>query len=113
MHRLLNNVERAKHLERVLAHRRRMSIDELLQFAEVLFDYALTIQAHEKWTGPPPPYVIVEVSELAVRFGKTPLDIGDALLLLRAMGCAELLDTHGHWKMYLSGFQFREDARGA
>jgi len=84
-----------------------MSIDQLLQFAEALFDYALTIQGREDWSGSPPQYVIVEVAELAARFGKTQLDISDTLLLLRAMRRAELLDTRGHWKVNLEGFQDR------
>ncbi len=100
-------------LRRLLNGVKRMSIDDLLQFAEVLFDYALTIQAREKWSGHPPPYIIVEISELAVRFGKSQLVINDTLLLLRAMGFAEILDTHGHWKLKLEGFQDREDVRSA
>jgi hypothetical protein len=82
----------------------RLTIQELLLLAEAIFDYGLTIQASEKWLAPPPPYVIITIPELAVRFTKTPQAINDILLLLKTMGRAEPLDCNGHWKLKLTDF---------
>jgi hypothetical protein len=82
----------------------RLPIDKLLQLAEAVFDYALTIQAREKWSPPPPPYIILTIPELALRFRKPPQAIKDTLLLLRAMGRAEPLDCREHWKLKLADY---------
>jgi hypothetical protein len=89
-------------LKRALRMEQRLTIDELLLLAEAFVDYGLTIQAHERWSALPPPYIIVEIPELAVRFSKTPQAINDTLLLLRAMSRAEPLDCNGHWKLKLT-----------
>jgi hypothetical protein len=88
-------------LKRTLRKEQRLTIQELLLLAEATVDYGLTIQASEKWSALPPPYVIITIPELAFRFTKTPQAINDILLLLRAMGRAEPLDCHGHWKLKL------------
>jgi len=101
-------------LKRALRMEHRLTIEELLQLAEAIFDYGLTIQAYEKWSALPPPYIIVEISELALRFRKTPKAIKDTFLLLRAMGRAEPLDCQGHWKLKLAGIlSGREDVGAA
>jgi|HubBroStandDraft_1064217.scaffolds.fasta_scaffold06132_9 hypothetical protein len=82
---------------------RRLNIEELLLLAEAVFDSGLEIRASEKWSAIPPPCIIVEIPELALRLRKTPQAIKDALLLLRAEGLAEPLDCHGHWKLRLEG----------
>ncbi len=89
--------------KRALRRERRLTIDELLPLAEAIVNYGLAIQAHERWSGNPPPYTIVELPELELRFGKTRQAINDTLLLLSAMGCAEPLDRHGHWKLSPTG----------
>jgi len=89
-------------LKRALRMEKGPTIEELLQLAEAIFDYGLTIQAHEKWSAFPPPYIIIEVPELALQFTKTPQAIKDTLLLLRAMGRAEPLDRREHWKLKLA-----------
>ena len=89
------------HLKRALRMKQRPTIDELLQLAEAVFDYGLTIQASEKWSALPPPCIIVEIPELAFRLRKSPQAIKDTLLLLRAMGRAEPLDCREHWKVKL------------
>jgi hypothetical protein len=86
-----------------MGREQRLTIEEVLQLAEAIFDYGLTIQASEQWSGLPPPYVIITIPELAARFRKTPQGIDDTLLLLRAMGRSEPLDCHGHWKLKLTG----------
>jgi hypothetical protein len=86
-----------------MGQEQRLNIQGLLVLAEAIFNYGLTIQASVQWSGVPPPYVIITISELAVRFRKTPQAINDTLLLLRAMGRAEPLDCHGHWKLKLTG----------
>ena len=88
-------------LKRTLRMEQRLTIQELLLLAEATVDYGLTIQASETWSALPPPYVIITIPELAFRFTKTPQAINDILLLLRAMGRAEPLDCHGHWKLKL------------
>jgi hypothetical protein len=101
-------------LKRTLRMERRLTIEELLLLAEAVVKYGLTIQAHEKWSAPPPPHIIVEIPELALQFRKTPQAIKDTLLLLRAMDRAEPLDCHGHWKLKLAGaLSGREDVRAA
>ena len=90
------------HLKRALRMKQRPTIDELLQLAQAIFDYGLAIQASEKWSALPPPYLIVEIPELALRLGKPPQAIKDTLLLLRAMGRAEPLDRREHWKVKLA-----------
>jgi hypothetical protein len=92
-------------LKRTLRMEQRLTIQELLLLAEATVNYGLTIQASEKWSGLPPSYVIITISELAVRFRKTPQGIIDTLLLLRAMGRAEPLDCHGYWKLKLTDLQ--------
>lgn len=92
---------------------RRLNIAELLLLAEAIFDYGVTIQASEKWSALPPPYVIVEIPELVLRFRKTPQAIQDALLLLKAEGLAEPLDDHGHWKLDLAVAVRNSDDLGA
>jgi hypothetical protein len=89
-------------LKRTLRMEQRLPIQELLLLVEATVNYGLTIQASEKWSALPPPYVIITISELAVRFRKTPQGINDTLLLLRAMGWAEPLGCHGHWKLKLT-----------
>jgi hypothetical protein len=89
-------------LRRALRMEQRLTIDELLPLAEAIFDYGLKIQGHENWSGPPPLYLIVSIPELALQFRKTPQDIIDTLLLLRAMDRAEPLDRQGHWKLRLA-----------
>ena len=89
-------------LKRTLRMKQRLTIQELLLLAEATVNYGLTIQASEKWSALPPPYVIITIPELAFRFTKTPPAINDILLLLRAMGRAEPLDCHGHWKLKLT-----------
>jgi len=89
--------------KRALRRERRLTIDELLPLAEAIVNYGLAIQAHERWSGNPPPYTIVELPELELRFGKTRQAINDTLLLLSAMGCAEPLDRHGQWKLSPTG----------
>ena len=89
------------HLKRALRMKQRPTIDELLQLAQAIFDYGLTTQGHEKWSALPPPYLIVEIPELAFRLRKPPQAIKDTLLLLRAMGRAEPLDCREHWKVKL------------
>jgi len=91
-------------LKRTLRMEQRLTIQELLLLAEATVDYGLTIQASETWSALPPPYVIITIPELAFRFTKTPQAINDILLLLRAMGRAEPLDCHGHWKLKLADF---------
>jgi hypothetical protein len=92
---------------------RRLSIEELLPLVEAILDYGLTIQAHENWSSLPPPYTIVDISELALRFRRTPQDIKDALLLIRATGRAEPLGCRGHWKMKLTGAHISREAERA
>src|SRR5882762_2963435 len=89
-------------LKRALRMEQRLTVEELIQLAEAIFDYGLTIQAHEKWSALPPPYIIFEIPELAFRFRKPPQAIKDTLLLLRAMGRAEPLDCREHWKVKLA-----------
>jgi hypothetical protein len=102
------------HLKRALRMEQRPTIEQLLQLAEAIFDYGLTIQAYEKWSGSPPPYIIVEIPELALQFRKTPKTIKDTLLLLRVMGRAEPLDCHEHWKLKLADTpSSRKDERAA
>jgi|SRR2546429_8700769 hypothetical protein len=97
-----------------MGRERRLTIQELLLLAEAIFNYGLTIQASEQWSGLPPPFVIITIPELAVRFRKTPQAINDTLLLLRAMGRAEPLDCHGRWKLKLTfAVSGREDAEAA
>jgi len=89
-------------LKRTLRMEQQLTIQELLLLAEATVNYGLTIQASEKWSALPPPYVIITIPELAFRFTKTPQAINDTLLLLRAMGRSEPLDCHGHWKLKLT-----------
>ncbi len=96
-----------------MGRERRLTIQELLLLAEAIVNYGLTIQESEQWSGHPPPDLIIRISELAVQFRKTPQGINDTLLLLRAMGRAEPLDCHGHWKLKLTGLTGREDVEAA
>jgi hypothetical protein len=94
-----------------MGREQRLTIQALLLLAEASVNYGLTIQASEPWSRLPPPYVIIAIPELAVRFRKTPQAMNDTLLLLRAMGRAEPLDCHEHWKLKLTGG--REDVEAA
>ena len=97
-----------------MGRERRLTIEGLLQLAEAIFDYGLTIQASEQWSALPPPYIIIAIPELTVRFRETPQAINDTLLLLRAMGLCEPLDCHGHWKLKLTGaLRGHEDVEAA
>ena len=100
--------------KRALRMERRLSIEELLPLVESILEYGLTIQAHENWSSLPPPYTIVEISELALHFRRTREEIKDALLLIRASGRGEPLDCRGRWKMKLTDTpDEREDERAA
>ena len=99
-------------LRRVLrVEERRLNPEELRQLAEATIDYGRMI-AHEELSALTPPYVIVEIPELARRFRETNQTIRDALLLLNEMGRAEPAYRGGYWKVKLAG-TFRQRSRGA
>ena len=103
-------------LKRALRTDQRLTIGkfyELLQLAEAITDYAQIIQNHEVWSGPTPPYILVEISEMACRFRETPRAIKGALLLLKNMGRATPVKSR-IWRVKLPGApRRREDAEVA
>ena len=103
-------------LKRALRTDQRLTIGkfyELLQLAEAITDYAQMIQNHEVWSGPPPPYTLVEIPELARRFRETQRTIKGALLLLKNMGRATPVKSR-IWRVKLPGApRRREDAEVA
>jgi hypothetical protein len=103
-------------LKRTLRTDQRLTVGEfyeVLQLAEAIIDYAQMIQNHEMWSGPPPPYILVEIPELASRFRETPRAIKSALLLLKNMGRATPFKSR-IWKVELPGApRRREDAEVA
>ena len=98
-------------LRRVLrVEERRLNPEELRQLAEAIIDYGRMI-AQEELSALTPPYVIVEIPELARRFRETTQTVKEALLLLNEMGRAEPFSSGGHWKLKLEG-TFRRRSRG-
>jgi hypothetical protein len=94
-------------LRRVLrVEERRLNPEELRQLAEAIIDYGRMI-AQEELTALTPPYVIVEIPELARRFREPTQTIRDALLLLNEMGRAEPAYRGGYWKLKLAGLSAR------
>lgn len=89
--------------KRALRMDRRLNIGEFTLLADAISDYGRMIQAHEQWTGRPPQYVIVEVTELAYRFRETEQVIKDALLLLKTARRAEPVPRCGYWKLKVAG----------
>ena len=84
-------------LKQALRLKRRLTVEEtaqLLQLWEAIIAYGRMIMQHY---GSVPPYVIVEVEEIATRFRETQLTIEKALLLLRDRGYAE--PFHKGWKL--------------
>jgi len=85
-----------------LRMKRRFTLSEcyqLLQLAEAIIEHGRMIQAYH---GHPAPEAVVEIPELARRFRETPKTIKNALLLLREMGRAEPVPSHGYWKLRLA-----------
>jgi hypothetical protein len=103
-------------LKRVLRTDQRLTISEfyeLLQLAEAIIYYAEMIQNHEMWSGPTPPYILVELPEMARRFRETPRAINGALLLLKNMGRATPVKSR-IWRVKLPGApRRRQDAEVA
>jgi len=97
-------------LRRFLRMEQQLTPEELRQLAEAIIDYGRMI-AYEELSALTPPYVIVEIPELARRFRETTQTIRDALLLLNEMGRAEPASSGGHWKLKLEG-TFRRRSRG-
>jgi hypothetical protein len=97
-------------LRRALRVERQLTPEELRQLAEAIVDYG-RMMAQEELPADKPPYVIVEVPELARRFRETTQTIKDVLLLLNEMGRAEPVYSGGHWKVKLEG-TFRRRSRG-
>src|ERR1035438_7320991 len=100
-------------LRRVLrVEERRLNPEELRQLAEAIIDYGRMI-AYEELSALTPPYVIVEIPELARRFRETTQTIKDAIQLLNDGGRAEPADRGGHWKLKLAGLSAagREEPR--
>ena len=98
-------------LRRALRMEQRLAPEELRHLAEAIIDYGRMI-AYEELSALTPPYVIVEIPELARRFRETTQTIKDALQLLNDGGCAEPADRGGYWKLKLAG-TFRRRSRGA
>src|ERR1700693_6100176 len=89
-------------IKRALRKDRRLTADEfhqLRQLSEAIIDYGRMIQTYRRYAGP---NVILEITELANRFRETPQTVKDALLLLQDIGCAELSDLEGCWKLQLA-----------
>jgi hypothetical protein len=98
-------------LRRFLRMEQQLTPEELRQLAEAIIDYGRMI-AYEELSALTPPYVIVEIPELARRFRETTQTIKDALQLLNDGGRAEPADRGGYWKLKLAG-TFRRRSRGA
>jgi len=98
-------------LRRALRMEQRLTPEELRPLAEAIIDYGRMI-AYEELSALTPPYVIVEIPELARRFRETTQTIKDALQLLNDGGRAEPADRGGYWKLKLAG-TFRRRSRGA
>ncbi len=94
-----------RHLKRHLERRR--NIEQLLELAEAITDYAQMTQSQEGWREQPPQYVIVGIQELAFRFRETPRTIKDALLVLNLEDIANPLPGRRYWKVKLSEIPIR------
>ena len=100
------------HLKRALRIDQRLTHYELRQLAQAIIDCGRMIQAYENWSGPPPPWVIVHIPELAHRFRETTLTIQDALQLLEVRGGATRVSSK-IWKVKVIGTLHRIEDVGA
>jgi hypothetical protein len=91
-------------LKRALGIDQRQNIDELLRLGEAIRDYGRMLQENEQWENASgPPYTIVEIPELALRFRESERNIIDALTLLQVSGFAEpVLQRRKCWRVKIA-----------